>query len=127
MDPVASLLIFNACNIGTPFASIVPRIRQNRVIDNIWNAVPATGIFMRAFSSQRRDDSLRMLDHNAPPAPIAPSANTYQYERTALLIAKITSVGRGFFAFASSGSNFGTKNISAPVMIDTPSNVSSAG
>jgi hypothetical protein len=46
------------------------------LIDNIWNAVPATGIFYARLFSQRRDDSLRMLDHNAPPAPIAPSANT---------------------------------------------------
>ena len=34
-EPVAPSLIFSACNIGTPLASIVPRIRQNRVMASI--------------------------------------------------------------------------------------------
>ena len=47
--------------------------------------------------------------------------------RMILLAANISSVGNGFLAFASSGSNFGTKKISARIITTVPSAVSRAG
>ena len=77
-EPVASRLMASACRIGTPLASIAPRIRQNRVIATMRSAVPATGIFSRHRSIACLPAGLWMALQNSATIPANPAIRISQ-------------------------------------------------
>ena len=64
--------------MGTPLASMVPRIRQKRVIASILRAEPTTGTRCCQISKVRREDSLLMAEMRPPTNPASTKATMYQ-------------------------------------------------
>ena len=126
-EPVASRLMASACRIGTPLASIVPRMRQKRVMETIFSALPATGILSRQRSIACLPAWLWRTLQKKAITPTNPAMRISQWLRNVSLMKKTTSVGSGLSTSASIGSNLGTKKISAPIMTSVPINTSMVG